>query len=87
MQNHIRNAIEIDLTTGAPPTAVSVKLQVNLPKGGAALIYSAPTFTDPARCNAPSTMVDVAYGEGKAYLQLIDGAQEYDVRCAGYVGS
>src|SRR5262245_61471777 len=83
----IPDAIEVDVSDRAPPTADLVTLTVTVhPPDGGAHVYSSAQ-ADPVRFNGPSETKDfplVPLSGSKLYVQLIQGARTLDCMVVGY---
>ena len=80
----LRNVTPIDATQFAPPTAISVKLQITVePASGSVLVYSPEKTAAPIEFKGPTTTLDVPYSS-TIYAQLVKGAQRYQVKSLGY---
>jgi len=80
----ISNATEIDVSDAAPPTAVAVTIKIIVtPANGAAFVYSAPQIA-PIRFNGPEETKDVPIKGSKIYVQLIQGASDFQIQFLGW---
>jgi hypothetical protein len=78
------NVTPIDATQFAPPTAMSVKLQITVePASGSVLVYSPEKTAAPIEFKGPTTTLDVPYSS-TIYAQLVKGAQRWQVKSLGY---
>jgi hypothetical protein len=76
--------IEIDVSKFVPLPAVAITLVVTIaPPSAAALVYSLKT-DHPVRFNGPTDTKRVPIDGSKIYLQLVQGATDYQVAVAGY---
>jgi len=80
----IRNAMPIDATKFAPPTALTVKLRITVtPQNGAVLVYSPDKSIVPIEFVGPVSVHDVPYSD-ILYGQLVRGATDFGVKGVGY---
>jgi hypothetical protein len=80
----LRNVMPIDVRQFAPPTAISVKLQITIePASGSVLVYSPEKTAAHIEFKGPTTTLDVPYS-GTLYAQLVKGAQRWQIRSLGY---
>lgn len=85
MLQHLKNAQKVSLEEFAPPTTVSVNIQVTTkPASGRILIYSAPDLTKPQICNGPVWVGSVGYGDGNIYVQIAAGTESYEMSLLGW---
>lgn len=84
VEMQIPNASEVDVSAFAPPTAAAIKLKLTIsPPSGAVLVYS-PKTVDPVLFRGPHDTKDVPLSGPKIYIQLVQGATEYDVEALGW---
>jgi hypothetical protein len=81
----IANAIEVDVSQHAPPTAFEIVLKIAVtPATGAVLVYS-PHTTDPVRFDGPEQQKNVPLHGSKIYYQLVQGASACQLSFVGWV--
>ena len=84
MKRQLRDAREVDISEHVPPTARSVKLTVTVdPPSGTVLVYSRRPL-DPVRFDGPRQTKDVLIDGPTIYVQLVQGARDYQIHCAGW---
>ena len=83
----IQNAITIDISTKASPTAVGLTMTITVtPGSGAVLIYS-PRATDSVRFNGPQDTKEVPIEGPTIWAQLIEGTKEFHIEFGGWTDS
>ncbi|PKQ08835.1 MAG: hypothetical protein CVT73_05700 [Alphaproteobacteria bacterium HGW-Alphaproteobacteria-12] len=82
----MRNAVPVDLSGFAPPTATTLVLRVTItPRYGGVFIYAGPDYDIPIPVNGPEWEGYVSCQPPKIYIQPVsDPAPQWSVECVGW---
>ena len=87
MSKHgIVNGIEETLFAPDDKLLEAVKLKVRIePPSGSLLIYAGPEYDNPVQVDGPEQIVEMATSSNIVYVQMIRGAESYEIETLGYL--